>query len=373
MGMGLDFLNAKNIARIRQKLVDKREAPSEPLIWLNRTKTVTATDGEITQVNGQSQIWAADIIAADASARINATGTDWSYERTNIAKIKHGFALSESQIQTLFRIEQNAYTPDDLKGFAHVIANAANNLEEGLRQRQEAMILGMLLGNYHYNKLGIKVKGTWNFPTGFNVRVSVPWDDPVNSRPVTNLITMRLNASQRFGKVLNRATMPLASLEMAIESDEFKNRLIAASARSNNFRLTKEEIYTDDFEVFRSILARMTGYSEIETYDGMYREPSNFASNIKEPQRYLPEEKVLLTNTSNNGWDFANGLVMEAIMARLGGSNVIGAIPGGNYGPVTYATQANGQLDPAGYTIWSVQRGAPRRNDELASAVMEVL
>lgn len=372
MGMGLDILNGRNITRIREKLIDKTKEPVQPLLFLGKTNTVDATDDEITLVTGSQQIWAADVIAADAPALIRSTGTDFSYERSNIVKMKHGYALSESQIQLLSRIEQNAATPSEIKGFARVIANASRNLEIGLDQRRETMIIGMLLGGYNYNRLGIKIKSNWQFPAGFNVRVSVPWDDPVNSRPISNLRTIVLNARDKYGRIFTTATMSYQALQDIIESNEFKDRIIAGQAAINNYRLTRDEIFTDDITGFAAQVARMVGLKRIETYDAVYREPSNFASNVHGTTRFLPEEKVILTTDGANDWDFANGVVMEAIMAKLGGTSIIGSVSGGDHGPVTYATQANPNLNPSGYAVWSALRGAPRKLNETASAVLTV-
>lgn len=363
MAQGLDVLTSINITRVVKKLVDINTLPQN-LLFYNRATKVQAGDDEIT-MREESQVFAADIVSTDSRAQIRDSG-QVTFETSRIAKIKHGFGLSESQMQTLNRIERSQSSGTDLWTFESYVARNTANLVLGIQQRIETMLIGMLLDGYTYDRLGIRVSGTWGMPGTYKVTPSTEWDS-TSSTPITDILTMKAYALVTHGETLNRVTMSYKTLKYIIATTEFR-----ALYKALNFTWNVDDaaIITADVNRYATVVGTMLGMT-LEVYDGMYRE-FNSSGAINTPVRFLPENLVLFTNTADDnsgaGWDFAQGVIMETLIGKLGGTSVYGGFPDASFGPVAYATQADPSLNPPGITVWAVDRGAPRKMRQTCSA-----
>lgn len=92
--------------------------------------------------------------------------------------------------------------------------------------------------------------------------------------------------------------------------------------------------------------------------------------------RYLPTNKVVLSNTSNDGntssWDFANGVVTESVIGSMGVNGAPSIFNGPQVGPVAFATLPNPDLNPPNANLWGVARGFPRKHNQAATAILTI-
>lgn len=364
MAAGLEILTSINITRVAQALVDQSTLP-QPLMWYDRAAKPQVSDDEIV-MREKSYVFAADIIATDSRALIRDSG-EFTFETTRIAKVKHGFGLNEQQMLLLNRIENAQASAADIVTFDGYVGRNVASLILGIKQREESMIIGMLLDGYSYDRLGIKLSGTWGMPAAYKSNPATDWNNTA-SKPITDLITLRVYAQKTHGEVFNRVTMSYQALQYIIATTEFRD-LLKATTFNWNVPDGAIDAQATDPNKFVSVIGSMVGMT-IEVYDGMYREQQSDGS-VAAPVRFLPENTVLLTNSNDDnggGWDFAQGIIMETVVGRLGGTSVYGGFPAADFGPVSYATQADPALNPPGIVIWAVDRGAPRKLRETCSA-----
>jgi hypothetical protein len=363
MAAGLEILASMNITRVAQALQDQTTLP-QPLLFYNRARRVQASDDEIT-MREKSYVYAADIIATDSRAQIRDAG-EFTFETTRIAKIKHGFGMNEHQMQLLNRLESAQASAADVITFENYVARKTEDLITGIEQRIETMLIGMLLDGYSYNRLGIQLGGTWGMPAAYKVTAAIEWDLPATAQPITDLLALKSYAQRTHGEVFNRVTMSLTTLQHVIATTQFKDMY---KAMNYVWNVSDAAIETTETLKWASPVGQMIGMN-VEVYDGMYRE-HNSSGAINAPVRFLPENVVLLTNSNDDngrGWDFGQGVIMETVVGRLGGTTVYGGFPSDSFGPVAYATQADPALNPPGIVIWAVDRGAPRKHRETCSA-----
>ncbi len=363
MAAGLDVLASVNITRVAQQIVDVTTLP-QPLLWLNRTAKIQAGDDEIT-ARLKFNIYAADIITEDAQALTRDSG-QVSFETNQIAKIKHGFNITESQAKTLMKIEKHQGSKVEEFTFAGYIARNTAALIKGIQQREEGMLIGMLLDGYTYDRLGMKVSGSYGMPSDLKITPSTADWDSTSGTPISDMIGVKAYALRTYGEVYDRVTMSYQALQYIIETTEFKSIF---KALNFFFSVDSAAIPTTDPLHYSSVVGRMIGM-DIEIYEGRFRE---YAADGTENSttRFQPEEKVIFTNkaddNSSSGWDFAQGEIIESLFANFGNTNVIGGRVLEGYGPVAY-TVINGNLNPPSLTVWAVDRGAPRKLRPTCSA-----
>jgi hypothetical protein len=121
-------------------------------------------------------------------------------------------------------------------------------------------------------------------------------------------------------------------------------------------------------------LAEATLGMTIELNDSRYW--SQDANGTATSAPFHPVGKVILSASQNDNdpgvWDFANGVVTESIVADLVDTAMFGGLGGAQYGPVSYATPANHNLNPPGIVYWGVARGWPRKHLLQVNAVLTV-
>lgn len=366
MSENLRFLQAVRINRIMQALQDVRELPAE-LVWSSRIPDVPALDDEImARFTGRTQI--ADIVADDNAAVVYQSGK-FTFESTAVPNLKHGTNMTQSMLNQLNALA-NQVQPD-MGIFSAWERRTIDNLLFGVRQRKEALFIAMLLDGFSYDRLGIKMDNvTWGMPSDLKITVSITWDNPSTATPVADILAAKLVARVRYGVMYDRISMTTTDFRYMIATTEFQNKAKVFLPP----QLTFTNLNLASLDQQRALAESTLGMT-IELNDGRYWTQDEYGALTS--VAYHPVGKVILTDSANDGsqavWDFANGVVTESIVAGLiGGGGMFGTLGGPQYGPVSYATPANPQLNPPGIVYWAVARGFPRRHLLQASSVLTV-
>lgn len=365
--LGSEVFNVVRVAKIFKALQDARDLPTE-LLFLGRTTSVPAVDEEIMgRFVGRVQV--ADIISDDQQALIYQTGK-FAYESVAIPNLKHGIGLPQSQINQLANMDNG--NVDDPEGiFRNWERRALDSLLLGIRQRQESIIMGMLLDSFSYDRLGIKMSNvSWGMPSDLKVTASPTWDTPLTATPVDDILNLKRLAQVRYGQTFNRMTMSLAAFTYMIATTQFQNYIKNLGIFGTN--PAQAVVPQANVQLMRSLAAQILGLDVIEFYDGRYWSQSPAGVTTSAP--FLPITKVLFTNTADdsnpNVYDWANGIVTESIVQGLVPNQVNGNFSGPTRGPVAYTTAASPNLNPPGVTYWGVARGFARKHVTHASAVI---
>ena len=126
MGFAWDILAPGNITRVMQQTQDALTLPM-PLMWYDRAAKVNASDDELT-LRDKHYVYAADIIAADSPALVRDAG-EFKFDRHEIAKLKHGFAISESMVKTIRRIEAGSLSDEQTERLGLTLMKQAQEIE----------------------------------------------------------------------------------------------------------------------------------------------------------------------------------------------------------------------------------------------------
>ena len=392
MAYGWDILAAVNLNRIFQEQTNQLSPDiNRSLTWTPRAKVTDATEDELTAYT-DDHVFIADVVSEDSRALIRDAGS-FRFEQHKIAKIKHGFGLSGSQIKMLHRIERAAKTgsfvgDNELLGYKSYVMRRTGDLLWGVKQRAETMILGALLGGYNYDRLGIKMQGNFNMPADLKVNPAIEWSD-INATPIADMVAVINYALTNYGETYNRISMSYDCLGKITKTKEFK----ALYNDSGLFNFQPSSVTVDlrsaTPQFFLPFLANVvsallakdstgnagTGRAVVfELNEDRYRE-HNATGVINTPERFHPIEKVLFTNSaddnSSGGWDWGNGELIEAVLGSLPGTNMIGSFEGVQpYGPLAYATQADPTLAAPGIVVWAAQEGGGRRIRKSCSALI---
>ena len=365
MAENLRFLRAVRINRIMQALQDVREMPSD-LVWSSRIPDIPALDGEImARFVGRVQI--ADIVADDAQAVVYQTGK-FTFESTAVPNLKHGTNMTQAMLNQLDSLRGNIENDNGI--FSGWENRTVDGLLLGVRQRKEALFLAMLCDSLTYDRLGIKMSGvTWGMPSDLKITVGVTWDTAGSATPVADIYAAVLVGKTRYGITYDRISMTTTDFRYMIATTEYQNKAKAFLPA----QLTFTNMVLTDLDKQR-MLAESTLGLRIELNDSRYW--SQDANGTATSAAFHPVGKVILSASQNDNdpavWDFANGIVTESIVAGLLQSSMFGDLGGPQYGPVSYATPANVNLNPPGIVYWGVARGFPRKHLLQANAVLTV-
>lgn len=375
MGFAYDLLAPGNITRVMQESQDKLILPM-PLKWYERAAKVNASDDEMT-LKEKSYVYAADIISADSRALIRDAG-EFKFERHGINKLKHGFALSESMIKTIRRIEANRFLEGDVISFQGMVARRQKELQLGIQQRVESMINGMLCDDYEYRRFGIEVEGSWGMPDDLKFTPTNDWEDAANATPLQDMITVLHYGQRHWGEMYNRITLTYAALANIVATTEFKDTYKAEKYNWNVGNASIDAGNVNPMNRLGFLSAYISSQVEwevvVETDEGHFREFS--PSTLKAPGRFHPDNKVYFTSTNDDGtsagWDVANGETVEALLGQIHAGNIIGGNFNGvsAFGPIGYTTLADPNLNPPGMVIWAAAWQAPRRHRDTCSALL---
>lgn len=374
MTPGYEYLSVLRLGRIIEALEDKRLLPQE-LLFVNRTPITPAMDNEIIARN-INRIQIADVISDDSRAVTYAAGK-LQLETTVVPNIKHGKHLSQENLNQLAMLNAASARPDtsDMGNneiYGNFLVSMIDDLRVGVYQRVEQLLIAMHLDSIAYDRLGMKISGTWGIPSDLKVTPSVPWTDPVNATPVNDIWNLKRTASVRYGAMFDRATMSTQAFLYMIATAEFQ-----AKARTTlPLFINYTNIPAANTEFQKNIATSILGLKELELYDARYWSVDSAGQQTSSP--YLPTNKVILANTANDNnaavQDFANGITTESTLSGLlpnTGTGVIGGFGAGRRGPVPYASIPP-DLNPPQLRLWCVMRGFPRRFRLQASAVLTV-
>jgi hypothetical protein len=366
MAENLRLLRAVRINTIMQALQDVREMPGD-LVWSARIPDQPALDDEImARFVGRVQI--ADIVADDAAAVVYQTGK-FTFESTAVPNLKHGTNMTQAMLNQLAALQGNIENDNGIfKGWEN---RTVDGLLLGVRQRKEALFLAMLCDSLTYDRLGIKMSGvTWGMPSDLKINVGVTWDTAATATPVADILAAKLVGKTRYGIEFNRVSMTTTDFRYMIATVEYQ-------AKAKQFlppQLTFTNLALANLTQ-QQALAEATLGMTIELNDGRYWSQNELGVATSAP--FHPVGNVILSATQNDGdpavWDFANGIVTESIVAGLlGGAGMFGDLGGPAYGPLSYATPANPNMNPPGIVYWGVARGFPRKHLLQANAVLTV-
>lgn len=370
--VGTDVFRVARVNTIMRALRDEREMPKE-LSFLGRTYIAPAADSDImARFTGRVQI--ADLVADDAKALTYNSGK-FTFESTSVPNLKLGVQMDQSTLNELASL--SALDIQDEDGiFRQWERRTIDALLLGIRQRQEALIIGMHLNGFNYDRLGIKTGDiTWGMPSDLQITVNPAWTDASNATPVDDILELKRLLSVRYGQRVNRMTLSLTAFNYMCKTTQFQNFL----KNSGLFGPVPSEaavMPVANTELMKGLAARILGLEVIEIYDGRYWSQDSAGNITSAP--FLPINKVIFTDTSDDNnpdaYDWANGIVTESIVGSLlkGRSNIFGEFNGPTRGPISYAAPTDIQLNPPGITYWGVARGFPRKHRLQSSSVFTV-
>ncbi len=366
MANTLSPLSALRINGLMKGLQDVRLIPST-LTWLGRTVVNDATDDEILgRFLGHIQI--ADIVADDSEAAVYSAGK-LSFETYKIPNLKHGQALTQEQINQLRKLAMNPIPGDDFNLTMNMERGILDNLLLGVRQRMEALIIAMLTDTFTYDRLGVKIVGTFGMPADLKVTTGVSWTDPVNATPVGDVLALLLVGRVRYGIVFNRMSLSTAAFRAAVATAEFQAKARMYLAPNVSFTNISQYSLKELMGLWESV----TGVA-VELNDSRYWQQQTDGTLLSYP--FQSVGTVIMTDSgmdnNANAWDFANGEVTETTVSSMIPTGVIGGFAKPQRGPVAYAAPANSNLNPPGINYWGVARGLSRRKMLQCSGILNV-
>lgn len=343
---------------------------SRPYTFLSRTPIVDSENDEVFGTYA-GQVFAADIIADDQEAVIVEGGSYETFRLGQIPKVKLGSRVGEGMIRRLQNLSDTVNITD---GDAELITGwenrMATNLVEGIRTRMNALACAMMLNDTSYDRLGVKIAGNWGTPAGLTPAKSgaARWIS-ANKATMTPLADLRAlqDFAATLGQTYDRITLARRTFLAATSSDEFAANVnflyrfeVPAGSQPTNLRTL-----IDLFEAITGLV--------VEIEDTTYRQRETNGNNSM--IRVLPENKVLLSNSADDGnasvMDYSNGTVIESLVAPLANAAIREAIGGEQRGPYAYYN-CNPTLNPPDLVAWAVQAGWPRKHVPEATAAITV-
>lgn len=365
-----DFFSTTRITRLVQTLAHELEI-AQPLTFLNRTPVVPVLDD--TEIIGSysGPIFAADLITEDSEAVVVEGGKfEVTGSLAQIPKIKIGARVSESIIRRLTHLKQGFQAEGDAGVITGWEMDFASKLVLGVRQRMNQLCAAMMLDSFTYDRLGVKLSGSFGMPSDLKVDANAagrPWSNASAATPISDIQTLVQGvAVPTYGKEYNRVTMATTAFQNLVATDEFQERVRLY------LRLEPDTFYLNPYDVanLRNLFTAVTGM-QLELEDTQMRVRETDGTNAQ--TRILPANMVILSNSADdnntNAFDFANGIVTESIVAPM----IPGApdFGGEQVGPVAYYN-GNRDLNPPDLRGWAVARGFPRKHDKYATATIKI-
>jgi hypothetical protein len=378
MPTGLQLLQSARLTTIIQALEDPRLLP-QALRFSQRVLDSDSFDGEIL-ARDIGRVLVADIIADDQRAAVYSTGKVTT-ETFAIPNLKLGINFTQEQLNQFQSIGMLGGLPsgNDPGGLYNgtvdnIIRERLRRVELGIRHRKEALIIAMQLDNLAYNRMGIKITGTWGMPADLKVVKTggATWDN-VGALPLTDIRTMQRLGRVRYGENYNRVTMSTQAFMYMIATTEFQSQARAAVIQ---YGATATAFPNENLGYMQKIANLMLADTEIELYDARYW--SQAPDGTITSTAFLPITSIILSDRADDGnrsvMDVANSIVTESIVSSIAGSaatgGVIGGLTGGpQRGPVSWA---EGSLNPPQITLWGVARAFPRKMRLQSTATITV-
>lgn len=362
-----------------------------------RIPVQNATHGEIF-ARFSDRITIAPIVAYNAPAPLKTQNVTVRLEQSTIPKIKHGTRIDEDMLITLARLDANlsgveALNSEDAQTFLNYEIRQLENLQDGVDARIEQMAIAMLCDSFVYNANGVYLNMSWGMNADFKLTPTTLWGDgtpgiahgAAGATPLSDIWTLQTNLQQKYGVTFNRMSMSYQTFQYILNSTEFKN---LAPLYFSMFGIAPNvsALPLNDTETMKKLVGAMFGGKmQIEFDDRVVMVENADLANWAAPPavpasgqyvRLQPANKVILTNTANDGdrriWDVANAPVIEALPGMIPG--LIGSVgaQGDKYGPFPYASATSLNANPPGKELWVVQDAIPRKKQLDASAVLTV-
>lgn len=369
-----ESLATERIADFTEALIEEDDRDGGRLFdtWVPQ---VEAADNEVmARITGD--VIAADIVELDQKARV-IQPEPIALEKTVIPKIKHGIQVTEAMMDLLMRIEANIATARDRQMFDNWVVRQLRRLLNGIRDRRELMLAGMLVDDWDYDRWGIKASNvSWGMPSALKITVSPAWSNTGSATPVADIEDAIQTAEDDYGESYDTIVFTRAAFDEMVATDEFKARA-QAWFQLNFVSGTFPTANRNDMQgIAQNVLSRRGqdgGLRPMNIIIYNKRTKTEDADGGLTNVRFLPDDAVILTDSANIGdamaWDFANATVLETMPGVV--PALIGGFDGGmQSGPVGYATAGDAHGNPPGQLLWAVQRGFPRKQRLSANAVL---
>jgi hypothetical protein len=357
-----ELLSVSNLAAIAPAIEDIRTIPNQ-FVGLSRLPFVSAEDAEIiARVSGRET--AGDFLP-DGGVPLVKTAAPITLEQTAIGNFKRAVNVNATQLGLLARIVNGGGIASDITSFGGYLGDLVRRNRLGMMQRAEQVAYGMFLDAYSYSFDGQIVSLSWNKPSDLKVTPGTLWTN-VLATPIATIHTLVALAADKYGVQYDRLEIGSADFLLMVATTEFQNQ--AKAIAGLNYLPPAANTRTN-----RELAATVLGVNEVVINDRSIDVES--LAGVVSSTRVLPTGKVLLSRTSDDNnsmtWDFANGTVLESIVASAVGANsgVIGDGGGIRRGPFAFAS-APATL--TSLTITDVMRGLPRCKNTAATAVLTV-
>jgi hypothetical protein len=347
-----------------------------PLNFLDMLPLVPALDGELTG-RFTGKIIAADIIADNQKAVVQQS-QKLDIVRFDAPNIKIGYELGQKDLNRMFALMKGTYA--QVQGGQNALRDWDKDIAmivfRGVRERMNAIACGMMIDSLAYNRLGVQFANvTWGMPSSFKVTAAVAWTSPTTATPITDLLGLDTVTRVSYGRVFNKYTMSTADFMLMAATTQFANLATFNVGVPAAFLVTPAALKTMDTPSMMLLAGKILGGKTIVLDDTTYWEKN--ADGTETQKRALPLGKVLMTRTEDEKdgsvWDMGNGVVTESMVSDLVGGGMIGGSIGGEaFGPISYYTSKNVDLNEPGAIAWAVARAWPRRYVPEASAVLTV-
>lgn len=366
MLQGQRFLNSARLAMIIVTLAAKLDL-ARPLRFLKRVQIVNAFDDEIIG-RFTGKVFAADIIADDQEAVTYEAGKV-ELVPTGIPNVKLGSRIGQATLNRMASMSARSATRTEEDAMTAWENRLAENLVLGVRQRLNAMVCAMMIDDFQYDRLGIKIVGSFGTPADLKVTVAITWAaNPTTATPIADILALTNYAATNYGQIYDRITLPRADFTAMTKTTEFKEK---ASAFYTNAIVSANAVNTGNEPLMERIIGQLLNM-DVEVEDATFNERAPNGSVSR--RRVLPAHKVLLSNKSDDGnpmvMDLANAIVTESLVAGLTG-NAPEGLGGEQFGPVGYYT-GRADLNPPDVVGWAVSRAFPRKHQPEATAVLTV-
>lgn len=365
------ILGAGRLTTIIKALQDIRDQPHA--LRLNaRIKDVPATDGEVL-ARYVIRAHIADLIADDQRARTYQAGK-FQFSSNVIPNLKVGYNMTQEDLNTLAAIQAAGSIENDPDGvFRNWQMARLDDLRLGVEQRKEHLKVSMVLDDFNYDQLGIKLTdASWGMPSDLKVTLTsgATWDNPTTATPVTDVLTLKRVGEVRYGEKWDRITLSTAAFIYVLATTEFQNR----SKFYLPAGLAAAALPFQDTATMKTIAMNVWNVKEVELYDDRYWTYGTDGQPTSAP--FWPITAVGLSSTADDNnpmvMDFGNCPVTEAQVSAMLPTNVIGNFGAQTRGPIAYATPTSPDLNPPGINLWAVARGWPRKKRLQATAVLNV-
>jgi hypothetical protein len=362
----LDFFrDRKNIDEVTAQQNDPRTVPGE-LLFLQSVPVLPATDRDLT-MRWRTTPVIMDMISLDARATVYRR-LQAKFQQTEIPKFKFGVQFTESDVREMLgagQMELNL-TGRVPEFVTNLFGLMFRQLAIGRRWRLETVLLGAVLNGFPYDRMGIRLNGTFNRPSDTIATVSPAWTDATNGKPLTNIAYYIDYMRIRYGVNINRFRSSRAAFDVMVATDEFKEQSrfhINSLFNTGELPVLNRE---ENINVFKRMIPAI---NVVEFYDAHYRWEDDTSTRYL--QRLLPLNAVILDSTDNdnnpNVWYLGNAPVTEsAFLARVGAQTI--GEDGGNpfagmvRGPYNYTTVPH-DLNPPQIQAWAVQHAWPILRD----------